>query len=124
VNIVHRERKRGKSSYNFTRRLKMAAEAIISFSDLPLKIAVFLGFMVVVVSFLLVLGLVIQKLFFVDVQLGYTSTVCIIMFLGGVQLSVIGLASLYIGRILREVQHRPLYVIRNTVNLESDTNNV
>lgn len=124
VNIVHRERKRGKSSYNFTRRLTMAAEAIISFSDLPLKIAVFLGFVVVVVSFLLVLGLVIQKLFFVDVQLGYTSTVCIIMFLGGVQLSVIGLASLYIGRILREVQHRPLYIIRNTVNLESDNHNV
>jgi dolichol-phosphate mannosyltransferase len=118
VEVTHQERRRGKSSYDFTRRLRMAAEAIISFSDLPLKITVVFGFAVVAVSFLLALALTIQKLFFVDVQLGYTSTVCVIVFLGGVQLSVIGLASLYIGRILREVQHRPLYVIRNTVNLE------
>ena len=96
----------------------MAADAIISFSDLPLRITVVFGFAVVAVSCLLALALTMQKLFFVDVQLGYTSTVCIIVFLGGVQLSVIGLASLYIGRILREVQHRPLYLIRNTVNLE------
>lgn len=118
VEVTHQERRRGKSSYNFTRRVKMAAEAIISFSDLPLKITVVFGFVVVALSFLLALALAIQKLFFVEVQLGYTSTVCVIVFLGGVQLSVIGLASLYIGRILREVQHRPLYVIRNTVNLE------
>ncbi len=121
VDIMHRERQHGKSSYNFGRRLKMAAEAIISFSDLPLKITVLFGFLVVVFSFLLALALVIQKLFFVNVQLGYTSTICVIVFLSGVQLSVIGLASLYIGRILREVQHRPLYVIRNTVNIEPNT---
>jgi dolichol-phosphate mannosyltransferase len=96
----------------------MAAEAIISFSDLPLKLTVIFGFGVVVLSFLLALALTVQKLFFRDIQLGYTSTVCVIVFLGGVQLSVIGLASLYIGRILREVQHRPLYVIRDTVNIE------
>jgi dolichol-phosphate mannosyltransferase len=118
ADIVHKERKRGKSSYNFTKRLTMAAEAIISFSDLPLKITVVFGFVVVAVSFLLALALVIQKMFFVDVQLGYTSTICVIIFIGGVQMSVIGVASLYIGRILREVQHRPLYVIRNTVNFE------
>ena len=96
----------------------MAAEAVISFSDLPLKLTVVVGFVVVLFSFLLAFALVMQKLFFVDVQLGYTSTVCVIVFLGGVQLSVIGMASLYIGRILREVQGRPLYVIRDTVNLE------
>jgi dolichol-phosphate mannosyltransferase len=118
VEVAHQERKRGRSSYTFGRRLAMAAEAVISFSDLPLKMTVVTGFVVVFFSFLLAFALVIQKLFFVDVQLGYTSTVCLIVFLGGVQLSVIGMASLYIGRILREVQGRPLYVIRDTVNLE------
>jgi dolichol-phosphate mannosyltransferase len=122
VEVTHQERSRGKSSYTFGRRLKMAAEAIVSFSDLPLRITVVLGFLVVVISFLLAVALIIQKLFFVDVQLGYTSTVCIIVFLGGAQLTVVGLASLYIGRILREVQHRPLYVIRSTVNLEPISN--
>lgn len=117
VEIDHQERKRGRSSYNLRRRLLMAADAIISFSDLPLKMTVFLGFAVVGVGFLLTLVLILQKMFFADVQLGYTSTVTVIVFLGGVQLILIGLASLYIGRILREVQHRPLYVIRDTVNL-------
>jgi glycosyltransferase involved in cell wall biosynthesis len=117
VEVAHTERQRGRSSYTFGRRLAMAWEAIISFSDLPLKITVLLGFAVVAFSFLLVAALVVQKLFFVDVQLGYTSTVCVIVFLGGVQLTVVGMASLYIGRILREVQRRPLYVIRDTVNL-------
>jgi dolichol-phosphate mannosyltransferase len=117
VAVEHHERRRGRSSYNFTRRLLMAGDAIVSFSDLPLKISVVSGFAVVGVSFLLAAALMVQKLFFRDILLGYTSTVCLIVFLGGAQLSVTGLASIYIGRILREVQHRPLYIIRNTVNL-------
>lgn len=119
VEIAHQERKRGKSSYNFTRRLLMAADAIVSFSDLPLKISVLFGFAVVGTSFLLATALIVQKLFFRDILLGYTSTVCLIVFLGGAQLSVTGLASIYIGRVLREVQRRPLYVVRSTVNLEA-----
>jgi glycosyltransferase involved in cell wall biosynthesis len=117
VEIAHRPRAVGKSSYTFGRRLKMASEAIISFSDLPLRITVAAGFVVVVVGFVLTLTLVLQRLFFAEVLLGYTSTVCIVVFLGGVQLMVIGLASLYIGRILREVQRRPVYVVKSTINL-------
>ena len=124
VPVAHQERKRGKSSYSFSRRLLMAADAIVSFSDLPLKITVVFGFVVVAVSFLLAGGLAVQKLFFRDILLGYTSTVCLIVFLGGAQLSVIGLASIYIGRVLREVQHRPLYVIRSTVNLAPEETHV
>lgn len=120
VEIAHQERTRGQSSYSFSRRLVMAADAIISFSDLPLKITVVFGFAVVGVSFLLASALAVQNLFFRDILLGYTSTVCLIVFLGGAQLSVTGLASLYIGRVLREVQHRPLYVIRSTVNLAAE----
>jgi dolichol-phosphate mannosyltransferase len=77
-----------------------------------------LGFAIVGLSFVLASILTIQKLFFIRIQLGYTSTVCLILFLGGTQLSVVGMASLYIGRILREVQRRPLYVIRDAVNVE------
>ncbi|MBJ6759369.1 glycosyltransferase family 2 protein [Myxococcaceae bacterium JPH2] len=108
----HQRRTRGSSSYNFRRRLRMALETIISFSDLPLKMAAALGMGIALVGLLMVLFLVISKLFFVDYQAGYTSTISITVFLGGVQILVVGLASLYIGRILREVQNRPLYVVR------------
>lgn len=117
VEIEHRQRLTGKSSYTFGKRLKMASEAIISFSDLPLRITVAVGFAVVTIGFMLMLALVLQRLFFSDVLLGYTSTVVIVIFLGGIQLIVIGLASLYIGRILREVQRRPVYIIKSTINL-------
>nr|WP_255653213.1 glycosyltransferase family 2 protein [Myxococcus sp. XM-1-1-1] len=114
VPIRHQQRTRGRSSYNFRRRLRMATETIISFSDLPLKMASALGMGVALLGLLMALYLVISKLFFVDYQAGYTSTIAIVVFLGGIQIFVVGLASLYIGRVLREVQGRPLYVIRQT----------
>jgi glycosyltransferase involved in cell wall biosynthesis len=117
VPIAHRRRERGASSYNFKRRLLMASESIISFSDLPLKMAVVLGTSVAFLGLVMTGLLVISKLFFIDFRAGYTTTVSIIVFMGGVQIGVMGLASLYIGRILREVQNRPLFIVRETRNL-------
>jgi dolichol-phosphate mannosyltransferase len=62
--------------------------------------------------------LVIVKIFFESVAPGFTATISVIVFLAGVQIFVMGVAGLYIGRILREVQGRPLYVVRATHNIE------
>ena len=117
VPIRHMRREHGKSSYAFGRRLKMAFEAIISFSDLPLRFTVALGAIVALIGFLLAAYLTIGKLFFIEFRAGYTSTMTAIVLIGGVLVAVIGLASLYIGRVLSEVQARPLYVIRDSVNI-------
>lgn len=119
VEIEHAERKVGKSSYNFHRRFMMALDSIISFSDLPLRMVALLGMGLALVGLVLTLALVIQKLFFVNLQAGYTSTVAIIVFFGGAQIFVVGLASLYIGRVLKEVQNRPLYVVQERINFET-----
>jgi glycosyltransferase involved in cell wall biosynthesis len=116
VEVTHLERKQGKSSYNFRKRFLMALDSIVSFSDLPLKITVVIGSLIAVSGLLLTLLLIIRKLFFVNFQPGYTSTISIIVFFGGVQILVTGLASLYIGRILKEVQNRPLYIVREKHN--------
>ena len=118
VNVRHQERTRGKSTYNFRRRLKMAFEAVISFSDLPLRMMVVFGTLLAIVGFALTGALVLGRLFLYDFQPGYTSTISLIVLLGGVQILVIGTASLYIGRILREVQNRPLYLVRRKTNFE------
>lgn len=115
--IRHELRKTGKSSYSFGRRLKMAIESILSFSDLPLKLITYFGFFVFAIGFILTVVIVILKLLYIDFQAGYVSTLAVIIFLSGVQIIVTGMASLYIGRILKEVQNRPLYVIRNTYNI-------
>ncbi len=112
VPIEEQPRKAGKSSYNFRRRLRMAYASVISFSDFPLRLAVKFGMLVAAVGMVLAGGLVLQKLFGSTILPGYTSTFVAIVFLGGVQIAVTGVASLYIGRILAEVQQRPLFVVR------------
>lgn len=121
VEIEHAERKDGKSSYNFRKRFVMAMDSIISFSDLPLRMVVLAGSAIAAVGLVLMLLLVIQKLFFTDLQPGYTSTVAIIVLFGGVQMLVVGLASLYVGRVLKEVQNRPLYIVQEKVNFDQNT---
>jgi glycosyltransferase involved in cell wall biosynthesis len=118
VLIDHRKRTRGKSSYNFKRRFQLAFETILSFSDLPLRISVVLGTLVAFIGFAMNAFLVITKLFFENVATGFTATVSIIVLMGGVQILVMGVAGLYIGRVMREVQGRPLYVVRTTHNIE------
>lgn len=116
--VHHQERKRGKSSYNFSKRMLLALDAIISFSDIPLKIISLLGFLVAGIGFLLLLFVFITKLFFIDYQHGFVSMLSAIVFIGGLQVVVVGLSGLYIGRILKEVQNRPLFIIREQINFE------
>ena len=116
VAVTHRERTTGKSSYNFRRRFLMAMDSIISFSDLPLRMMVVAGTFIAMAGFFYMLMVVFQKFFFTEFQAGWPSLMAIVTFFGGVQILGLGLASLYIGRILKEVQNRPLYVIREKFN--------
>jgi glycosyltransferase involved in cell wall biosynthesis len=122
VDTIHRDRAQGKSSYNLKKRLAMAVDSIISFSDLPLKIVALIGLFFAFLGFVLLIVLVIQRLFFVDFLPGFASTISIMVFIGGIQIMVIGLASLYIGRILKEVQGRPLYLIREIYSRQQNMN--
>ena len=116
LSIIHKERDIGKSSYNFRKRLAMGMESIISFSDYPLRLIVGFGCIIALIGFLLTVFLLISKLFFANIQAGYTTTISLITFIGGIQIMVTGFASLYIGRILKEVQNRPMYIINEKFN--------
>jgi glycosyltransferase involved in cell wall biosynthesis len=110
--IVQQARTQGVTSYDFEKKIRLAIAAVLSFSDLPLRMTVRIGFGVSALSFLMGTYLIVSRLLFVDYQPGYTSTTTLIMFFGGFQIFVTGLSGLYIGQILREVQNRPLYVVR------------
>ena len=62
----------------------------------------------------------ILQYFFIEFRPGYASSIATIVFIGGVQIFCIGLASQYIGRILKEVQNRPLYVVQESVGIEGE----
>lgn len=117
IPIDHQDRAVGKSSYNFKKRINMALESIISFSDLPLRWSALIGMTISALGFVALIILTIMKLYFVDFQSGYISTIAIIVFIGGIQIFVVGLAAIYIGRVLKEVQNRPLFIVKEKVNL-------
>jgi dolichol-phosphate mannosyltransferase len=117
VFVRHQRRTVGRSSYSFRTRLLMAIESIISFSDLPLRFMAIFGFAVALCGFASLGIIIVQKLWLVNYQPGYASTISTIVFFGGLQILVTGLGSIYIGRVLDEVQRRPMYLIREKFRL-------
>lgn len=116
--IDQRERFAGKSKFNFKRKMRLALDAILDFSELPLKIAVRLGAMISCLGFLAVVAVIILKLTLVHFQAGWPSLLSLLMLGFGSQLFFIGIAALYIGRIYRETKGRPLYSVRRTTNID------
>ena len=113
VPIRHQFRQQGKSSYNLSKRWRMAVDSIIGFSDLPLRMAAALGFAITCIGMLSIAVLAVQRFSSVNLLPGFTSTISAIVFLGGLNLMFLGLVSLYVGRILHEVQGRPRYVLKS-----------
>ena len=119
VDIQHAERADGKSSYSLTKLLRLTFDVIIANSNKPLRMAVSLGFMMSIISFLLALYNVVARLIGFIAFPGYTTTVFSIWFVGGLLLFVLGIIGLYIGKIFDQVKGRQLYVIRDMVNFEN-----
>lgn len=118
VDVQHAERAEGKSSYNLYKLLKLSFDIIISNSNKPLRMAVGLGFCMSVLSFLLALYNVIARLIGFISFPGYTTTVFSIWFVGGLMLFVMGILGLYVGKIFDQVKGRPLFVVKDKLNIE------
>ncbi len=118
--IEQRERFAGTSKFNFRRKVRLALDAILDFSELPLKIAVRLGLLLSAAGFVAMLVILAFKFTNVDFQAGWPSLLSMLLLGFGMQLFFIGIAALYIGRTYRESKRRPLYSIRQTTNLDAD----
>jgi polyisoprenyl-phosphate glycosyltransferase len=102
----------GETKYPLSKMIRLALDGIIGFSMRPLRLATWLGLLVSVVAFALVVILVVlRSLGHVPVQ-GWTSLAVLVLLIGGVQLVTIGVMGEYIGRIYNEVRGRPLFLIR------------
>ena len=98
--------------------IKLSYDGFISFSYQPLKIATKLGLLTTLISFASIIYIMFLNIFKnVEVQ-GWSSTVIIMLFLGGIQLLVIGTLGEYIARIHEEVKKRPIYVIKSSNNIK------
>ena len=108
------ERLSGETKYPLPKMLRFAIDGITSFSDVPLRFASYLGFVSSLLAFVYALMVIGFKLFSLNPPAytrGWASTICAVLFLGGVQLISLGILGEYIGRIYDEVKGRPLYLI-------------
>lgn len=118
IPIKHGERFEGDSSYTLSKLLKLAFGILISNTNKPLRIMVWVGLIMAIFSMLMAFYNVVA--FFVGINYirGYTTTVFSIWFVGGLLMFQIGILGIYLGKVFDQVKGRPLYLIMDEVNFE------
>jgi dolichol-phosphate mannosyltransferase len=117
LDIQHASREDGiKSSYNFKKRLTLAFNTIISFSDKPLRLTVKLGLLISLISTIFAILLII--LYFLDETSvsGWSSTFASLWFLSGLMITILGMVGIYVGKIFENVKGRPTYIVGERLN--------
>lgn len=112
LEYVNRERVAGETKWSFRKLFLYSIDGITAFSTAPLAIASFSGMAICAVSFIALLFVFIRALVFGDPVAGWPSMICIILFLGGVQLLGIGILGQYLAKTYLEVKNRPQYVLQ------------
>ena len=121
VPYTQAERKGGKSSYNFFRYYDFAMVGLVNYSKLPLRLAIFSGFFIALLSLLVALGYFVYKLLnWNNFQLGLAPLVIGLFFFSAVQLIFIGILGEYIGAIWTQVKNKPLVIEEERINFDND----
>lgn len=116
VHYRREPRAAGRSKYPFAKMLRFAADGILSFSIVPLKLAIWVGFAAIGIAFAGIILAVLERvynLYDINIGRGWASLFIAVLFMGGVQLLTLGIIGEYLGRIYIEVKRRPLYVVRD-----------
>ncbi len=119
------ERIAGETKWSFWKLFLYSIDGIVAFSTMPLSIAAFLGVMMCGVAAVAIVFTIVRQLLYGGSAFGWPSMVCIIMFLGGIQLLCIGILGLYLAKTYLEVKKRPIYICKESniskkKNMEND----
>ena len=117
------ERSAGETKWSFWKLLRYSIDGIINFSNTPLQISSYLGMILTIVSFIAIIVEVIRALVFGDPVAGWPSLVCIITFIGGIELFCMGIMGQYIAKTYMEVKHRPHYIVKESNCKNTKKNN-
>ena len=108
------ERAAGETKWSFWKLVLYSLEGIINFSSFPLTVSSYVGMLMTALSFVAIIFIVARKLIFGDPVDGWASTVCIVTFVGGIQLFCLGIMGQYLAKMYSEVKNRPRYIIQET----------
>ncbi|MDH4045935.1 MAG: glycosyltransferase family 2 protein [Gemmatimonadota bacterium] len=114
------ERLAGQTKYPYGKMLKFALDGITSFSTVPLKLAMWLGYAASGFAFLYMISVFVQKALGYTIQ-GWATIMVAMLFLGGVQLICLGIMGEYLGRIFNEIKPRPMYIVEEVLGRRSAT---
>lgn len=103
----------GKTKWNYWKLLNLAIEGITSFTTAPLRAATYVGIFLAFITMIYMLFIIGRTILFGEDVPGYPSLISIILFIGGVQLSFLGIIGEYLGRVFNESKFRPLYLVQD-----------
>lgn len=110
INFDVKPRMAGASKFNFMSLMALALNGITSFSIVPLRIIAVLGFIMFVLSIIVGLETIYEKIFLGDSPNGYATMIIMLTFFGGLQIFCLGVIGEYVGQVYREVKSRPRYI--------------
>jgi glycosyltransferase involved in cell wall biosynthesis len=108
----------GESKYSFMRMLRFAIDGITSFSTIPLYISTFIGIIMSILGFIYGVFAIYARVFTGYVVEGWTSVIVTVLFLGGINLIILGIQGTYMARIYNEVKGRPRYLVRRAYGVD------
>jgi glycosyltransferase involved in cell wall biosynthesis len=108
------ERVAGESKWSFWKLFMYSIEGIVAFSTVPLLISSFVGLIFFLISIIMICFIVIRTLIFSDPVAGWPSLVCVIFFIGGIQLFCTGILGQYLAKAYIETKNRPIYIVRES----------
>ncbi len=122
VEMEERERISGKTGYTLKKLISLWLNGVTAFSVIPLRISSFIGVVCAILGFLFGIVTIIRKLIIKNIQVGWSSTISLIMFVGGLIMLLLGVIGEYLGRIYISINNAPQYVVKDTINLNENIN--
>lgn len=116
VPVTHRQRMRGHSGYSLKKLVSLWMNGVTAFSIKPLRFANYLGWVTAIVGFIFAIATVVRKIVTPDIEAGWSSTIAVMLVLGGIIIALIGIVGEYIGRIYLSINRCPQYVVRNVID--------
>jgi dolichol-phosphate mannosyltransferase len=115
IEVSHAARMKGTSKYDIKNQIRLALYAVTSFSIMPLRLAAILGFLTSILSFTVGVYFILKKMLFGFPVSGWASIMVSVFFMGGVQLLVLGTFGEYLGKVYKQTQHRPMYILKEVL---------
>lgn len=114
IEYENQERVAGTTKWNFWKLLKYAVDGIVGFSTAPLIFASYIGLLFCFIAFIMIIFIIIRTIIWSDPVAGWPSLVCIVFFVGGINLFCTGIIGEYLAKTYLETKKRPIYVVKET----------